>query len=90
MFYYRLVAPWPEQIYEVLEPIYADFRRIKFRETSGQFTTVHIDEVVDKLLRDEHFCEVMLPRIPKRWVLEEASKLKKGRASALEQDLNDS
>jgi pre-mRNA-splicing factor 38A len=68
----------------MLEPIYADFRRIKFRETSGQFTTIHIDEVVDKLLRDEHFCEVMLPRIPKRWVLEEANKLKKGRASALE------
>jgi pre-mRNA-splicing factor 38A len=31
---------------------------------------MHMDEFIDKLLREDIFCEVTLPRIPKREVLE--------------------
>ena len=91
MVYFRMVCTRPEQIYEVLEPYYADYRKVSFRDHSGQFTVTHVDQLVDELLREERFCDVMLPRIPKRWVLEDEDKLNKGgRASALEQDLSSS
>ena len=43
-----------------------------------------MDEIVDQLLRDERFCEVMLPRIQKRYVLEQNDVLKGPRKSPLE------
>lgn len=41
-----------------------------------------MDEFIDKLLREENFCEVTLPRISKRHVLEEEGVLEP-RISAL-------
>ena len=84
MVYFRMVCQKHKDIYMVLEPLYADYRKINFRETSGQFKTMHIDEVVDNLLRDERFCEVMLPRIQKRYVLEQNEVLPGPRVSPLE------
>lgn len=86
MFYLRLVWPKPRDVYRVLEPLYADYRKIIMRETSGQFVTLHIDEVVDKFLRDERFCEVTLPRMQKRYVLEQNKVLPGPRVSPLEID----
>jgi len=74
----------------VLEPLYSDYRRVAFRETSGKLSILHMDEIVDKLLREDHFCEVMLPRIPKRWVLEDIDKLKEGPRETALQDNDDS
>ena len=37
MVYYRMTSPRPKDIYTVLEPLYADYRRVNFRDTSGQF-----------------------------------------------------
>jgi pre-mRNA-splicing factor 38A len=34
-----------------------------------------MDEFIDKLLRDDLFCDVTLPRISKRYVLEEEGLL---------------
>jgi pre-mRNA-splicing factor 38A len=39
---------------------------------------MHIDEIVDQLLREERFCDIALPRIPKRWLLEELGTLEEG------------
>ena len=90
MLYFRLVCTKPSDIYSVLEPLYSDYRKIAFRETSGKFSILHMDEVIDKLLREDRFCEVMLPRIPKRWVLQENGTIPKGpRISALQLDDND-
>ena len=47
---------------------------------------MHIDEIVDKLLRDERLCEVILPRMQKRYVLEENGVLSGPRVSPLELD----
>ena len=35
MVYFRLVCSKPKDVYTVLEPLYADYRRANFRETSG-------------------------------------------------------
>jgi pre-mRNA-splicing factor 38A len=71
IFYYRLVETSPAKIYSTLEPLYSDYRRLVFREASGKHVILHMDEFIDKLLVSERFCEVLLPRIPKRWTLVE-------------------
>lgn len=73
-FYWRLVGQ-AKDIYRVLEPLYSDYRRIVIRKDSGQFDVLHMDEFIDKLLRDDLFCDVTLPRISKRYVLEEEGLL---------------
>mmetsp|Transcript_41750 Transcript_41750/g.54997 ORF Transcript_41750/g.54997 Transcript_41750/m.54997 type:complete len:84 (+) Transcript_41750:307-558(+) len=83
MVYFRLVCPKAKDIYTVLEPLYADYRKANFRETSGQFSSIHIDEVVDRLLRAERFCEIVLPRMQKRYVLEQNEVLTGPRISPL-------
>ena len=80
-FYWRLTAP-AKDIYKVLEPLYSDYRRIAFRKEDGLFEIMHIDELIDHLIRDDIFCEVTLPRISKRYVLEEEGLLEQ-RVSAL-------
>lgn len=71
IFYYRLVETSQAKIYSTLEPLYSDYRRLVFREASGKHVILHMDEFIDKLLVSERFCEVLLPRIPKRWTLVE-------------------
>ena len=65
-FYWRLIAP-QKQIYTILEPYYADYRRIAFRDLNGKYSIMHMDEYIDKLIRDDIFCDVTLPRILKRF-----------------------
>ena len=74
-FYYRLTAPQAKDVYKVLEPLYSDYRQLNYRTESGGFEVVHMDEMVDHLLKDEIYCDVSLPRIAKRWVLEEEGLL---------------
>ena len=73
-FYWRLIAH-AKDIYKVLEPLYSDYRRLVIRKDSGLFEELHMDEFIDNLLRDEIFCDVTLPRISKRHVLEEEGVL---------------
>lgn len=47
LFYYRLVETRPENIYKVLEPHYADLRRLVFREVSGKCEIKFMDQFVD-------------------------------------------
>ena len=89
MFYLRMVCQRPRDIYLVLEPLYADYRRVNYRDTSGQFRQMHIDEIVDHLLRDDRFCEVMLPRMQKRYVLEQNGLLSGPRVSPLEEQVKE-
>ena len=48
----------------------------------GEFTIVHMDEFIDELLHEDRVCDIILPRIIKRYVLEENEELKP-RESAL-------
>ena len=53
----------------------------------GTFVLTHVDEFVEELLSEERSCDVILPRIQKRSVLEENNQLET-RVSALEEDLD--
>lgn len=50
-----------------------------------EFELSHMDEFIDSLLREERVCDVILPRIQKRYVLEEGNDLEP-RISVLEED----
>lgn len=68
-FYLRLVGQAGE-IYCKLEPLLKDYRKLRFMDKSQKFDLIHIDELVDNLLREERVCDIALPRITKRSVME--------------------
>ncbi|KAG7217548.1 hypothetical protein INR49_021384 [Caranx melampygus] len=74
--------------YKYLEPLYNDYRKIKSQNRNGEFELMHVDEFIDELLHAERVCDVILPRLQKRQVLEEAEMLDP-RISALEEDLDE-
>uniref|UniRef100_A0AAZ1XCL2 Pre-mRNA-splicing factor 38A n=1 Tax=Oreochromis aureus TaxID=47969 RepID=A0AAZ1XCL2_OREAU len=74
--------------YKYLEPLYNDYRKIKSQNRNGEFEVMHVDEFIDGLLQSERMCDVILPRLQKRQVLEEAEMLDP-RISALEEDLDE-
>ncbi|KAI3368379.1 hypothetical protein L3Q82_008083 [Scortum barcoo] len=74
--------------YKYLEPLYNDYRKIKTQNRNGEFELMHVDEFIDELLHSERMCDIILPRLQKRHVLEEAEMLDP-RISALEEDLDE-
>mmetsp|Transcript_22437 Transcript_22437/g.29097 ORF Transcript_22437/g.29097 Transcript_22437/m.29097 type:complete len:397 (-) Transcript_22437:203-1393(-) len=85
-FYLRLVGK-PADIYQYLEPLYNDYRKLCFRNIMG-WEIKHMDEFIDVLLREEYSCDLALPHLPKRQLLEDALMLEP-RRSALEEDWED-
>ena len=79
------------EVYEILEPLLKDYRKLRYRHQSEYTYTVcmsriiqlrlagyyltYIDEFVDQLLNEERVCDIILPRLPKRAVLEENGEL---------------
>lgn len=85
--YIRLVGS-PVDVYQYLEPLLNDFRKLRVRTSAGPFALTYMDEFVDELLREERVCDIILPRIPKRFSLEENDELPP-RISILEEELED-
>ncbi|CAN8003863.1 unnamed protein product [Ixodes hexagonus] len=85
--YMRLVGSSLD-CYKYLEPLYNDYRKLRRQNRDGSFAIVHMDELIDELLREERAADVILPRIQKRHVLEESNELEP-RISALEDDVDD-
>ena len=81
----------PVDVYEVLEPLLKDYRKLRYRHqceysssiatqpivklSSAGYNLTYIDEFIDELLNEERVCDLILPRIPKREVLEESGEL---------------
>ncbi|XP_060532507.1 pre-mRNA-splicing factor 38 [Cylas formicarius] len=86
-FYMRLTGSSLD-CYKYLEPLYNDNRKLRRQNRQAQFELIHMDEFIDELLRDERVCDVILPRIQKRHVLEENNELE-AKISALEDDLDE-
>lgn len=86
-FYMRLTGTSLD-CYKYLEPLYNDNRKLRRQNRQSQFELVHMDELIDELLRDERVCDVILPRVQKRLVLEENNELE-AKVSALEDDLDE-
>ncbi|RUS80331.1 hypothetical protein EGW08_011900 [Elysia chlorotica] len=74
--------------YKYLEPLYYDYRKLKRIDRNGAFHIIHMDEFIDELLREERACDIILPRIQKRNVLEETNVLEP-RISAIEEDVDE-
>ncbi|XP_026497771.1 pre-mRNA-splicing factor 38 [Vanessa tameamea] len=86
-FYMRLTGTSLD-CYKYLEPLYNDNRKLRRQNRDGQFELVHMDEYIDELLREERLCDVILPRIQKRHILEENNELEP-KVSALDDDLDE-
>lgn len=77
LMYLRLITKGTEvchlliQVFELLEPFYNDNRKLRLRDSKGEFTIVYMDEFVDRLLNNEVVLDIVLPRIQKRQNLEE-------------------
>lgn len=86
-FYIRLTYPAVE-VYKLLEPLLADYHKLRIRNMNG-FRLTYMDEFIDSLLNEERACDIALPRLPKRTVLEDLEELDP-RESALGSELDDS
>ncbi|KAI6655814.1 Pre-mRNA-splicing factor 38A [Oopsacas minuta] len=84
-YYMRLVGTSVD-IYKYLDPLYIDYRKMKYKNVEGKFVLTHMDEYIDDLLNEERVFSILLPRLQKRWVLEE-SELLPPRISPLEDDI---
>jgi pre-mRNA-splicing factor 38A len=83
--YLRLVGR-PQDVYELLEPLYSDYRKIRKRNVMGWEIT-HVDEVVDALLHEEFYIDLAFPRLTARDELEKSGSLLP-RRSPLEEELD--
>ncbi|KAF0989536.1 hypothetical protein HZS_6149 [Henneguya salminicola] len=72
--------------YSYLEPLYCDYRKLRFKKSDGQYSIITMDEYIDHLLREESVCDIVMPNIPARRVLEELDILEP-RKSVLDDDL---
>lgn len=86
-FYIRLTASH-DDVYKNLEPLYEDFRKLRFRNLDGSFSIIHMDEFVNSLLTEEAYLDTLLPHITKRHILEENRQIKP-RVSPLEEMLEE-
>ncbi|KAK3924939.1 Pre-mRNA-splicing factor 38 [Frankliniella fusca] len=85
--YMRLVGTSID-CYKYLEPLLNDGRKLRQQTREGAYVLTHMDEYIDSLLRDERVVDIILPRIQKRYVLEENNELEP-KISALDDDLDD-
>lgn len=72
---------------QYLEPLYDDFRKVRFMNKLGKLEADNVDSFIDQLLHQERVCDIILPRIQRRHVLEELGDLDP-RVSALDEDLD--
>ncbi|XP_068143783.1 pre-mRNA-splicing factor 38 [Drosophila tropicalis] len=86
-FYLRLTGAALD-CYKYLEPLYIDNRKLRRQNRSGQFEIVYMDEYIDELLRNDRVCDIILPRIQKRTILEENNEIEP-KVSVLDEDLDD-
>eukprot|EP00873_Tetraselmis_striata_P019506 jgi/Tetstr1/439770/TSEL_028183.t1 len=84
-FYLRLVGR-PLEVYQYLEPLYNDYRKVRVRAVEGGFQLSHVDELVDLMLTSDYMFDIALPRLPDRRVLEATGQLDP-RQSVLDEEL---
>ncbi|KAH9946377.1 PRP38-domain-containing protein [Epithele typhae] len=73
VFYIRMTFR-PAEVYEILEPLLKDYRKLRYLGMGG-YTLTYMDEFVDQLLNEERVCDLILPRMTKRDVLEDAGDI---------------
>ena len=86
VFYIRLTYN-SIKIYNKLEKLYNDYKKLIYIDNSGEYKIIYMDELVENLIENESVFDIVLPKIIKRNVLEENGQLKE-RKSVLENELN--
>eukprot|EP00916_Digyalum_oweni_P000106 GHVL01000139.1.p1 GENE.GHVL01000139.1~~GHVL01000139.1.p1 ORF type:complete len:297 (+),score=44.94 GHVL01000139.1:71-961(+) len=86
-FYMRLTGKGVD-VYQYLEPLYNDYRKLRFRMPDCKFKIMHMDEFIDDLLLQDTVLDIGMPQLVKRQILEERNELEE-RKSALEDDFLD-
>ncbi|KAJ7070353.1 PRP38 family-domain-containing protein, partial [Mycena belliarum] len=61
-------------VYELLEPLLKDYRKLRLRNMAG-YSLTYMDEFIDQLLTEERVCDIILPRMTKRSTLEENGEI---------------
>ncbi len=86
-FYLRLVGKAVD-VFNYLEPLLNDYRRVRVRDPSGAFVLSHIDELIDQMLRGDYLFHIALPRLPARHALEKIGQLEP-RVSVLDDEFEE-
>ncbi|DBA75161.1 TPA: hypothetical protein ACH3X1_010475 [Trebouxia sp. C0004] len=73
-FYMRLVGR-PVEVYNYLEPLYNDPRKVRMQNQDGSYSLSHVDEVIDQMLHQDYLFDIALPRLPHRVTLERLNQL---------------
>ncbi|XP_051830049.1 pre-mRNA-splicing factor 38A-like [Antechinus flavipes] len=68
--YMRLTGT-ARDFHEYLEPLYNDDRNLRVQNRNGDFESMRTNEFIHQLLHSERICDIWLPRLQKRQVLEE-------------------
>ena len=61
-------------IFKTLEPLMGDYRKVRVRGMNG-WRLSYMDEFIDDLLTKERVCDIALPRMMTRAMLEDAEEL---------------
>ena len=77
----------PKKVYEIFEPLYCDYRKLRMVNNEGKYEIIYMDEFIDVLLEESEVFNIALPKLVKRKVLEENERLGK-RISLLDEELN--
>jgi pre-mRNA-splicing factor 38A len=61
---------------------------VRQKLSDGKFSLTHVDEVIEELLTKDYSCDIAMPRLKKRWTLEQNGLLEP-RKSVLEDDFEE-
>lgn len=86
-FYVRLTFE-AKEVYKTLEPLLADYRKIRRRTREGGYSLTYIDQFVDDLLTKERVCGTSLRKLPNRMILEDLGQLE-ARESPLGEEVDE-
>lgn len=91
--YMRLLAAvyirfvWKDvEVYNALEPLLADPRKVRVRKPDASFEIRHMDELIDDMLTKDFFISLSMPRLTPRLALQDAKLLSKRKSKLFEID----
>ena len=73
-FYVRLTFD-SKDVYTTLEPLLADYRKLRRRTRDGGYALTYLDQFIDDLLTKERVCATSLRKLPPRTILEDLGQL---------------
>lgn len=86
-FYVRLTFD-SKDVYTTLEPLLADYRKLRRRTKDGGYSLTYMDQFVDDLLTKNRVCGTSLRMLPQRSILEDLGQLEM-RESPLGEELDE-